>query len=244
MNIALIPARSSSKRLPKKNIKLLRGVPLIAYSINAAIESQKFEEVVVSTDSEEIADIAISWGAKVPLLRPSEFASDTSTDAEWVFHAINNLISVPRDEVNYVSILRPTSPIRKPLSIINAIESLDSNKWADSIRAMELVSQHPGKMWSVDGNSKATPYLDQSGEAIPTFNRPLQTLETLWIQNASLEVARLSAMMKYGTISGMSVLAFEMPGFEGLDINTPADWEFLEHLLLKNPDLLPYLTMI
>jgi CMP-N,N'-diacetyllegionaminic acid synthase len=242
VNIALIPARSGSKRLPDKNTKLLRGIPLLAYSINAALESRMFEEIIVSTDSEEIAEVARSWGAKAPLLRPRELSTDTSTDAEWVFHAIHNLVSLPTDGIDYVSILRPTSPLRKSLTIINAIERLDINKWADSTRAMESVSQHPGKMWSVDENFMATPYLDQSCEVIPTFNRPLQTLEKLWIQNASLEVARLSSMMKHRTISGASVLAFEMPGYEGLDINTPADWEFLEHLLLKNPDLLPYLN--
>ena len=95
--IALIPARSGSKRLPGKNIKNLNGVPLIAYSIKSALNSKLFTEVIVSTDSQEIAEIAVHWGASVPVLRPPEYASDTSPDIEWVSHSIENMVITSRN---------------------------------------------------------------------------------------------------------------------------------------------------
>jgi CMP-N,N'-diacetyllegionaminic acid synthase len=239
VNIALIPARSGSKRLPLKNIKPLNGVPLIAYTIVAAIKSELFKEVIVSTDSHVIADIAKEWGAKVPGLRPERFSTDSSTDIEWVNHAISEFISTPAHLVDKVSILRPTSPLRKSSSIVTAMNELNACTWADSIRAMEPIKNHPGKMWILDQNNHADPFLDQSAEVIPTFNKPTQMLQKLWVQNASLEIARMSAIIRTQKISGDKVLGIELPSFEGFDINTPSDWEYLEFVVSKNPEVLP-----
>jgi CMP-N,N'-diacetyllegionaminic acid synthase len=241
INVALIPARAGSKRLPFKNVKLLNGAPLIAYTIISAIQADVFTEIVVSTDSPEIADIAQEWGAKVPKLRPEEFATDSSSDIEWVRHAVSELVSIPPHSVDKVSILRPTNPLRKSSSIVEAMEKLDDCTWADSIRAMERTDKHPGKMWILDENKHALPFLDQSSEAIPTFNRPTQTLQKLWVQNASLEIAKLSSIIRTQKISGDKVIGIELPSFEGFDINTQLDWDLLEFLVSRNPDLLPKL---
>jgi CMP-N,N'-diacetyllegionaminic acid synthase len=238
MNIALIPARSGSKRLPGKNVKLLNGKPLIYYTIRAALETNLFAEVVVSTDSQEIGDIAKSYGAKVPLLRPLAFATDSSTDIEWVSHAINSMVKTPQNNIDLVSILRPTNPLRTSETIAKALKLLESTSWADSLRAMEITEKHPGKMWVLDKDKHAYPYLDQTGEAIPTHNKPTQSLQTLWVQNASLEIIRFKSLVMSNSISGNSVLGYEMPGLEGLDINTQIDFEFLEFLASRNPYLL------
>jgi N-acylneuraminate cytidylyltransferase len=241
-NIALIPARGGSKRLPNKNIKLLNGVPLIAYTIVAARESCVFSEVIVSTDSQEIADISQDWGAKVPGLRPEEFSRDSSSDIEWVRHAISEFVSTPLDTVDKVSILRPTNPLRRSSSIIDALQKLNSCSWADSIRAMEVTNKHPGKMWILDEHNHALPYLDQKGEAVPTFNKPIQSLQELWVQNASLEIVKLSALMSTQKISGEKVLGIELPLYEGFDINTPLDWDYLEFVLSRHPEVLPKIS--
>ena len=238
VNIALIPARSGSKRLPGKNIKLLKGKPLIYYTIKVALESKLFSEVIVSTDSKEIGDIAEIYGARVPLLRPSDFATDSSTDIEWVSHAINSMITVPHDEISSVSILRPTSPLRTIATITKALKLLESDSWADSVRAMEVTDKHPGKMWVLNEEKKAYPYLDQTSELIPTHNKPTQSLQTLWVQNASLEIIKFKSLMSTKSISGNNVLGYEMPGLEGFDINTQKDFEFLEFLISINPNLL------
>ena len=238
VNIALIPARSGSKRLPGKNIKLLNGKHLIYYTIKVALESKLFSEVIVSTDSKEIADIAKIYGANVPLLRPSDLATDSSTDIEWVNHAINSMVKVSHSEISSVSILRPTNPLRTSATISKALKLLESNSWADSVRAMEITDKHPGKMWVLDEDKKAYPYLDQTGEVIPTHNKPTQSLQTLWVQNASLEIIKFKSLMSTKSISGNNVLGYEMPGLEGFDINTQKDFEFLEFLISRNPYLI------
>ena len=238
VNIALIPARSGSKRLPGKNIKLLNGKHLIYYTIKVALESKLFSEVIVSTDSKEIADIAKIHGANVPLLRPSDLATDSSTDIEWVNHAINSMVKVSHSEISSVSILRPTNPLRTSATISKALKLLESNSWADSVRAMEITDKHPGKMWVLDEDKKAFPYLDQTGEVIPTHNKPTQSLQTLWVQNASLEIIKFKSLMSTKSISGNNVLGYEMPGLEGFDINTQKDFEFLEFLISRNPYLI------
>ena len=237
-SIALIPARGGSKRIPGKNIKLLNGVPLIGYTIASALNSKAFTEIIVSTDQREIADIALSWGAKVPMLRPEEYASDESSDIEWVLHSIDHLVTTPKDEIGFISILRPTSPLRTSDSILNALDLLEKNEWADSVRAMEQTDKHPGKMWQVDDNGRATPYLTQPEKGTPTHNLPTQSLPKVWIQNASLEVVRYASLVETQSISGKNVLAIQLPDFEGYDLNTQEDWNYLEFLTLKKPELL------
>jgi CMP-N,N'-diacetyllegionaminic acid synthase len=238
LNIALIPARSGSKRLPGKNVRILNGQPLISYSILAAIKSNQFTEIIVSTDCREIAKIATSYGASVPDLRPSKFAQDSSCDIDWVQHALTRLVRTSLKEINFVAILRPTSPLRKDSTIIRAIEELKQNSWADSLRAMQVTDKHPGKMWEINGDGRATPYLNQLNQNPPTHDRPTQSLQKLWVQNASLEIVKLKAILETNTISGRSVLGFEMPGLEGFDINNEKDFEFLEYLITTNKSLI------
>jgi len=238
VNIALIPARSGSKRLPDKNIRILNGKPLISYSILSAIRSNLFTEVIVSTDSSKISNIAKSYGASVPDLRPSEYAQDLSCDIDWVRHALKRLVRTPLDDIHFIAILRPTSPLRRASTIITAIEKLKQNSWADSLRAMQVTDKHPGKMWEINVDGKAIPYINQLNQKPPTHDRPTQSLPKLWVQNASLEIVKLKAILETDTISGSSVLGFEMPGLEGFDINNQSDFEFLEYLIKSNHDLI------
>ena len=239
IDIALIPARQGSLRLPGKNVKLLNGVPIIAFSIQSAINSGLFGEVIVSTDRAEIASIAKDWGASVPHLRPAQYSMSTSTDLEWVMHALDYLVSTPLEHIDCMAILRPTSPLRTALTIRSAMQAFKSNPWAESLRAMEITQVHPGKMWRVNSDMEASPYLDQSNEPIPTHNRPTQSLEVLWVQNASLEITHLSNLLKSKSISGTRVMGYEMPGWEGFDLNTPLDWKLLESLAKELPSIIP-----
>jgi CMP-N,N'-diacetyllegionaminic acid synthase len=241
-NIALIPARLGSKRLPRKNIKLLNGIPLIAYTIKAALDANIFSEIIVSTDDKEIANIAESWGASVPILRPSELATELSTDFEWIEHCLENMVSSTLDSNAYLTILRPTNPVRTPNTIRIGNDLIRRHDWADSLRAMQITDKHPGKMWYLDRFSRATAVMDQSGETIFTYNRPIQSLEKIWVQNASLEIIKYDTIKKYKNISGNEILGFEMPGLEGFDINSEMDWKFLEFLISLDKNLLPDLS--
>ena len=118
-SIAFIPARSGSKRLLNKNIKILNGHPLLAYTVRAAIDSGVFDDVICATDSEQYADIARHYGAEVPFIRPLELSGDKSPDIEWVVWALNALKDMGRS-YDAFSILRPTSPFRQPRTIRRA----------------------------------------------------------------------------------------------------------------------------
>jgi CMP-N-acetylneuraminic acid synthetase len=229
--IALIPARSGSKRIPRKNIRLLNGIPLIGYSIMCAFETKLFSEIIVSTEDAEIADIARQFGASVPDLRPIEYAQDLSPDIEWVEHAITTLASNELADRDFVTILRPTSPFRSAQTVRNAISLFRENVWAESLRAMEVTFKHPGKMWTVNSVGEATPFLDQLNRLVPTHDSPTQSLPKVWIQNASLEIVRAGTILSKNSISGSRILSFQMPGQEGFDINTELDWKIAQLMI-------------
>jgi CMP-N,N'-diacetyllegionaminic acid synthase len=185
--VALIPARSGSKRVPDKNIRPLMDHPLIAYSIAAALQSGIFEDVIVSTDSPHYAEIAKYYGAEVPFMRPVEIAGDNSPDIEWVADTLNRLADAGRN-YDCFSILRPTSPFRLPQTIRRAWEAFRAQVGVDSLRAVEKCSQHPGKMWIVRGQ-RMTPLLPLGPPEQPWHSSQYPSLPEVYVQNASLEMA-------------------------------------------------------
>ena len=263
--IALIPARGGSKRVVGKNIRHLAGHPLIAYTICAALDSGVFEKVLVSSDSTEILDIAARYGADC-LRRPDDLATDTSPDIEWVGHALDavgdvgvitaameghepaNAFSIVDNDSGFMydtfSILRPTSPFRKPETIQRAFEDWKAVGEAyTSLRAVERVSQHPAKMWVRETgfasvNMSMRPLLLQPPEW-PLHDRQYASLPEVWVQNASLEIAHVRTVLETGTISGERVAAFVTEGDEGLDVNTQRDWDLAEYLLDRGDATLP-----
>lgn len=240
--VALVPARSGSKRIAGKNVRPLRGHPLIAYTITAAIRSGAFDTVVVSTDDPVISEIARRYGADVPFLRPAEMATDSSPDIDWVRHA---LAALPADDrrIDAFALLRPTSPLRPATAIASAVAALLGDPDADSLRAIELVSQHPGKMWMVDPEGRRmTPLLDDGGVEPPWHSRPYQSLPKVFVQNASLEVAWARTVHIHGSIAGKVVVPWISQSYEGFDLNTETDWVLLERLLELGSVQLPDLT--
>jgi N-acylneuraminate cytidylyltransferase len=233
--VALIPARGGSQRVPGKNVRELAGHPLIAYSIAAARSCGLFDAVIVSTDSEEIADAAARYGADVPGLRPAEIASSTSPDIEWVRHVLGGLGG---REPELFSILRPTSPFRGTATIRRAHDELLARPDADSIRAVELCKQHPGKMWTLDGDLMR-PMLPQSGEGVPTHSRQYQDLPEVYVQNSSLEIAWTRAVTELGSIAGDTVAPFFTDGAEGFTIDYEGDWSEAERMLAEGEAALP-----
>ncbi len=235
--IALIPARSGSKRVPDKNIRPLAGYPVIAYTIAAARQSGVFSAVIVSTDSELYAEVARKYGAEVPFLRPAEFASDLSPDIEWVEHALQQLKGMGRT-YDCFSILRPTSPFRLPETIRRAWQEFLFETGVDSLRAVEKCRQHPGKMWVVRGK-RMTPILPYEKEGTPWHSLAYQSLPEVYAQNASLEIAWTRVIFEGRTIAGNVVMPFVTRGYEGFDVNQPYDWELAEKLVQSGQAELP-----
>jgi CMP-N,N'-diacetyllegionaminic acid synthase len=234
--VALVPARAGSVRVPHKNVRPLRSHPLIAYTIAAARESDCFTGVIVSTDSEEVAEVARHYGAEVPSLRPPEMAMATSPDIEWVGHVVDGLAGEGRT-FDAFSILRPTSPFRGAATIRRAWERFLGVEGADSLRAVELCRQHPGKMWIVDGDLMR-PLLPQP-EGTPYHSRQYQALPEVYVQNSSLEIAWTRVATEGGTIAGERVVPFFTEAAEGFSIDYPEDFERAERLVAAEEARLP-----
>ncbi|MCW5943007.1 MAG: acylneuraminate cytidylyltransferase family protein [Fimbriimonadaceae bacterium] len=235
--VALIPARAGSKRVPGKNVRLLAGHPVIAYSIHAACASGAFADVVVSTDSADYAEIARRYGAEVPFLRPASYAGDASPDIEWVRDALQRLRESGR-EYDAFSILRPTSPFRTPDTVRRAWAAFVAEAGVDSLRAVEPTKQHPGKMWVVRGR-RMTPLLPLTPPEQPWHSCQTQFLPQVYVQNASLEIAWTRVVWETGTISGWDVMPFLTDGYEGFDVNRPEDWREAERLVESGEVTLP-----
>jgi CMP-N,N'-diacetyllegionaminic acid synthase len=247
--VALIPARAGSKRIPGKNTKLLAGRPLLAWTIQAALESGVFWDVIVSTDSQETIKFAVECGAKFSVRMP-QHATDESPDIEWVRWT---LAQYP-DHYNpdAFAILRPTSPFRTAETIRRAYDRFQTQE-VHSMRAVQPVKEHPGKMWQCAGagypmkpligkdwppQAKGeVPYPGR--EDRPWHSVPTQTLPRVFVQNASLEMAWSWVVPAFGTISGNKVAPFFTEGYEGFDLNTMDDWREAERLIKEGLVVLP-----
>lgn len=235
--VALIPARSGSKRVADKNIRPLAGHPLIAYTIAAALDSHIFSDVIVSTDSAAYADIARHYGAEIPFLRPSELAGDLSPDIEWLEYTLRKLEQDGR-AFDCFSLLRPTSPFRRAETIQRAWRAFAAEKGVDSLRAVEKCRQHPGKMWVVRGK-RMTPLLPLGPPRRPWHSSQYPSLPEVYVQNASLEIAWTRVVLEDRTIAGNVLMPFFTQNYEGFDVNSPYDWALAEHMAARGEASLP-----
>jgi len=222
---AFIPARSGSKRVPDKNIRELGGVPLLAHTVKLCVDSEMFDKVICVTDSSHYADIAKGFGAEVPLLRPSKIASDVSPDIDWVLWVLD-ILKENEEEPEHFFLMRPTSPFRSIEMLKKAWKQYLTLK-PDSLRAVELCKQHPGKMWELEG-SRMKPLLPYSLDNTPWHSSQYANLPDIYVQNASLEIISVEAVREQKTISGTDIIPFFTQGYEGFDINDMADFEMAE----------------
>lgn len=222
--------------MPGKNIRLLAGHPLIAYTISATKMSGVFRRIVVSTDSETYRSIALHYGAEVPFLRPVSIATAKSPDIEWITHAFDQL----KETCDAFGILRPTSPFRQAETIKRAAAQFLTKPYLDSLRAVELCRQHPGKMWIIKDETMR-PLLDQSQLAVPWHSSQFQTLPKIYVQNSSLEFA-WSRVLTDNSISGKAIAPFLTNYPEGLTLDYEEDWYLAERLIETGKAKLPTIT--
>ena len=234
--VAFVPARSGSERVLGKNVRPLAGHPLLAYAVETALQSGVFERVVCSTDSEEVAAVARWYGADVPFLRPAEYATSTSPDIEWLGSTLERL-----DEAYDVfAIVRATNPFRGPAVVRRGLEQLLATPEADSLRAVELVKQHPGKMWVLaDDGRTMRPLLDQSHLDVAWHAGQYQALPPVYVQSSALEIAWTRVVPETGTREGRVVTPFFTEGHEGFNVDDEDDWERAERLLASGATSLP-----
>jgi N-acylneuraminate cytidylyltransferase len=232
--IALIPARSGSERVPQKNVRPLAGKPLLAYAIATARQAGIFDRVVCSTDSGEIAEVATRYGAEVPFLRPTEYATATSPDIDWIRDTLERL----EERSDLFAIVRATNPFRGPDALQRGLEQLLATPEADSIRAVERVKQHPGKMWLVEGRTMR-PLLDQSNLDVAWHAGQYQALPEVYVQNSALEIAWTRVVFATGTREGRTIAPFFTSGYEGFNIDDEEDWERARTLVKSGAVSLP-----
>jgi N-acylneuraminate cytidylyltransferase len=236
--VALIPARSGSERVRDKNVRPLAGHPLVAYAIAAAREAGIFDRIVCSTDSGKIAEVAQRYGAEVPFLRPKELATATSPDIEWIKHALEQL----DEHYDLFAIVRATNPFRGPDVLRRGLAQLLATPEADSIRAVELVKQHPGKMWVLEARGMR-PLLDQTHLEVAWHAGQYQALPEIYVQNSALEIAWTRVVSQTGTREGRVVAPFLTDGYEGFNIDDEDDWDRARRLLDAGEAELPNVTL-
>jgi CMP-N-acetylneuraminic acid synthetase len=223
--LALIPARGGSKSIPRKNIKLLGGHPLIAYSIAAAKKARSVTRVIVSTDDLEIAEVAKYYDAEVPFMRPRELAEDHVNDLPVFEHALHCM----EDGENYcpdlVVQLRPTSPIRPPGCTDDSLKLLLDHPMADSVRCVTPSGQNPYKMWRIE-NGIMKPLLE--GKYREPYNMPRQMLPLTYWQTGHVEAIRRTTILHKHSLTGTHILPLIIESKYAIDLDTPEQWEMAE----------------
>jgi len=230
--VALIPARSGSKGVPGKNIKPLAGFPLIAYSIKAALKSKLIDRVIVSTDSEEYANIAREYGAEVPFLRPSELSGDKAADTDFFKHAIDWFTENEGEVPEYFAHLRPTTPLREPNVIDAALKSFIGSDFT-ALRSVHKMTESSYKSFEIeDGKLKC---LCGGNFDIESANLARQAYPSTYDANGYIDVVRSEMVIQKNLIHSDRVQAYVTD--VSYEIDELSDIDFLEYLINKSPTL-------
>jgi N-acylneuraminate cytidylyltransferase len=227
--LAIVPARGGSKSIPRKNIRSLAGHPLLSYSIFAGLQADTVTRVILSTDDEETAEIGKRYGAEVPFLRPPELATDSTPDLPVFQHALGWLEAEEGYKPEIVVQLRPTSPLRPPDCVDNAVRMLIANPDADSVRGVVPSGQNPYKMWRITEITRLEPLLrDDFNEP---YNMPRQELPTTYWQTGHIDAIRSTSILKKGSMSGEVILPLILDPSYTVDIDTLDDWQRTEWMM-------------
>ncbi len=229
--IALIPARSGSQGVPHKNIRALGGHPLMAYTIAACRRSGLIDRVIVSTDSDEYAEIARRYGAEVPFLRPAKFSGSNSPDREFVLHALDWLAEAGGEPTN-VAQMRPTTPFRDPAIIDRAITAFSENNQASALRSVHEMSESSYKTFEItpDGWLATLGLVDLT---LDTVNLARQSFPATFIANGYVDVLSVAFIRSTGLLHGDRVMAFVTP--PAVEVDREIDFEFLEFRVAQDP---------
>ncbi|HKJ27754.1 MAG TPA: acylneuraminate cytidylyltransferase [Anaerolineales bacterium] len=231
--LAVIPARGGSKSIPRKNILDFAGHPLIAYSIAAAQQAETVTRTIVSTDDEEIAEVARRYGAEVPFMRPAQHAQDATPDFPVFEHALKWLAENEGYQPEFVIQLRPTTPVRPPDMIDEGVRILRQHPEVDSLRVVVPSGQNPHKMWRIGEDGRMSPLQTVEGLDEP-YNAPRQKLPPTYWQTGHLDVIRSAVILEKGSMTGSVVMPLVLDPRYTVDIDTQADWEQAEWVLTQS----------
>ena len=227
--IAIIPARDGSKSVKDKNIKLLNSHPLIAYSIALSKMVTKIDRVIVSTNSKKYAKISESYGAEAPFLRPNRISGDTNTDIEFFKHCIDWMKQNEKKLPDLIVHLRPTTPLREPKIVNNAINFMLKNTSYTSLRSANKTHLTPYKMFK-SKNGAMTPFMSHRKKEF--YNLPRQAFEEAFIPNGYVDIIRPNVIVKLKTLHGNKMKLWETP--EVPDIDVQKDFILAEKMISEN----------
>jgi len=227
--LGLIPARGGSKGLPNKNIKLLLGKPLIAWTIEQAKRSKYLDSVIVNTDDEQIAKVSKEYGAEIPFMRPKELAQDTSKIIDAIFHALDTLEKMGKC-YDYMSLLEPTSPLRNDEDIDNSIKKLiDADASVNSLISVgKIALENPlyAKKIAKEGN------VESYGET-KTASSLRQEIPDAYFPYGVMYMSKVEAIRKYKMVYPEKILAYEIERWQNYEINDIYDFLCVETILKK-----------
>ncbi len=231
MNIlGIVGARSGSKSIPHKNIRPLLGKPLMAWVIEAAQKSSYITRLILSTDSQEYAEIGKKYGAEAPFLRPSEFASDSASDIDFLTHAVTWLEEHEHWKADIILRLPPTAPLCTPASIDTCIELLLNDPEASSSRTITSAPKHPYKLWKTKGNT-LVPFIPKE---LTGFDEPSNMARQFLppaFAHVDVIAVRYDTLMRDHLLTGRKVLYHTLAKKDAIDIDTEHDFLLAEILL-------------
>jgi len=227
--LAIVQARGGSKGLPRKNLRLLAGHPLVAYSIASGMAAKSITRVIMSTDDEEIAEVARQYGAEVPFMRPAELAADDTPDLPLFEHALQWLAERENYRPQLVVQLRPTTPLRPQGMLDEAVRIMLSDPQADCVRGVTIPKQTPYKMWR-DGKDGCLLPLMETEFAEP-YNMPRQKLPASYWQTGHVDVIRASTIIDKHTLTGSRVRPIMIDNNFCVDIDTLVDFDLAEQAI-------------
>ncbi len=233
--LAIIPARGGSKGIKRKNLIDFRGKPLIVHSIEHALNSKSITRVIVSTEDAEIKSVALSAGAQVPFDRPAELAADHVLDIPVFQHALKWLKDNENYEPQIVVHLRPTTPYRKPHWIDEAVELMENNPQADSVRSVSEPEKHPYRMFSIDNQGWLNPIMKHE-HPVPYLLRR-QDLPPVYYYNCVIDVTKPQTIFGKDSMTGDKILPYIMNPDDVMDIDSLRDLKLAEFLLREKNEM-------
>jgi CMP-N,N'-diacetyllegionaminic acid synthase len=228
--LAIIPARGGSKGIRRKNLVAIGGAPLVAHSIRPALASKRVTRVLVSTEDEEIAEVARREGAEVPFLRPMELALDHVLDWPVFEHVLAALAERENYRPQTIVHLRPTAPRRGEGWIDACIELLDARTDADSVRSVSRVDQHPYRVFRIDAVSGLLDPIMKHEHPQPYLLRR-QDLPPLYYYNCVIDVTRRATILEKQSMTGDRICPYELNASDVFDIDTLRDLEFARFVM-------------
>lgn len=226
---AIIPAREGSKGIKNKNKKMLNNKPLIQYSIEQAQKSKYINDIVITTNDEDIKYIAENLGIDVPYLRPEIISDDLSTDYQFIKYHLDWCIEHNKQLPDLIVHLRPTYPLRN-INIIDECISIMINNKYDSLRTIIPNDKTPFKMYIIE-NDVLVPLFHNIGKFDEPYNQPRQLLPQTYLHNGYLDIINIDSFYKNNSISGNNIYPYILPKNEIHDIDTIEDWNITENIM-------------